>query len=321
MEKNSQYKKPGQTASGAKTPEKSAGQLRRLPPFSALRAFEATGRRGNLTHAAEELYVTHGAISKQVKALEDALGVPLTRRAGRGIELTSKGRRLIPFLTKAFDDIDAALRTVSSETFEGDMIISCMPGLTNAWLIPRLPSFLDQYPNVSLTVLSTNQLNSHEADIEIRYGRPDWPNRNITMLRQLDVFPVCSPRLMNGPEPVRHIDDLFNHTLIDEPGGAHWREFFVSQGKDPSKVTRTLRFQDFTHCITAAREGLGVAMGDDLTVEGDLAVGRLVRPLLAEVRRQSLAYYLVTAPDQPLTGAMRAFINWLTLEIQRKDRS
>ncbi|WP_372921904.1 LysR substrate-binding domain-containing protein [Roseovarius sp.] len=304
-----------------KKQEKSAGSLRRLPPFSALRAFEATGRRGNLIHAAEELYVTHGAISKQVKALEEALGVTLTRRAGRGIELTSKGRWLIPYLTKAFDDIDAALRSVSSEAFEGDMVIACMPGLTNAWLIPRLPSFMDQYPNVSITVLPTTQFNNYDADIEIRYGRPEWPNRNITMLRQLNVFPVCSPRLMNGTHPVRRIDDLFKHTLIDEPGGSHWREFFVSQGKDPSKVTRTLRFQDFTHCITAAREGVGVAMGDDLTMESDLTAGRLIRPLLAQISRQSLAYYLLTAPDQPLTAAMRAFIDWLTIEIQRKDRN
>lgn len=294
--------------------------MRRLPPLSALRAFEATGRRGNLTHAAKELYVTHGAISKQVKALEKTLGVTLTRRAGRGIELTSQGRRLIPYLTKAFDDIDAALRTLSSETFEGHMIISCMPGLTNAWLIPRLPSFLSQYPDISLTVLPTATTASHDADIEIRYGRPDWPNRNITLLRQLDVFPVCSPRLMNGPNPVRRIEDLFQHTLIDEPGGAHWREFFVSQGKDPSKVTRTLRFQDFTHGLTAALEGLGIAMGDDLTMESDLATGRLIRPLPTVVRRQSLAYYLLTAPDQPMTGAMSAFIDWLTMEIQRKDR-
>ncbi|MFX0540882.1 LysR substrate-binding domain-containing protein [Roseovarius sp. S4756] len=294
--------------------------MRRLPSLSALRAFEATGRRGNLSHAAEELYVTHGAISKQVKALENALGLTLTRRAGRGIELTSQGRRLIPYLTKAFDDIDAALRTLSSETFEGHMVISCMPGLTNSWLIPRLPSFLSQYPGVSLTVLTPHEASTHEADIEIRYGRPGWPDRNITLLRQLDVFPVCSPRLMNGPNPVRRIEDLFQHTLIDEPGGAHWREFFVSQGKDPSKVTRTLRFQDFTHGQTAALEGLGIAMGDDLTMEGDLAAGRLIRPLPTVVRRQSLAYYLLTAPDQPLTGAMRVFIDWLTMEIQRKDR-
>ncbi|WP_373487828.1 LysR substrate-binding domain-containing protein, partial [Blastomonas sp.] len=312
MDENSHHGEHGRAEMKEKEQEKSTGSLRRLPPFSALRAFEAAGRRGNLSHAAEELYVTHGAISKQVKSLEEALGVTLTRRAGRGIQLTSNGRRLLPYLTKAFDDIYAALRSVSSETFDGDMVIACMPGLTNAWLIPRLPTFLNQYPNVSITVLPTSQLNNYHADIEIRYGRPEWPNRNITMLRQLDVFPVCSPRLMNGAYPVRRIDDLFKHTLIDEPDGSHWREFFVSQGKDPSKVTRTLRFQDFTHCITAARDGLGIAMGDDLTMASDLAAGRLIRPLLTQIRRQSLAYYLLTAPDQPLTGAMRAFIDWLT---------
>src|SRR6056297_556906 len=114
MEKNSQRKKPAAGDEKAKKQAEGNGVTRRLPPFSALRAFEATGRRGNLSHAAEELYVTHGAVSKQVKALEETLGISLTRRAGRGIELTSKGRRLIPYLTKAFDDIDAALLSVRS---------------------------------------------------------------------------------------------------------------------------------------------------------------------------------------------------------------
>ena len=295
--------------------------MRRLPPLSALRAFEAAGRRGNLKLAGQELYVTHGAISKQIKALEETLGFGLTRRAGRGIELTSEGKRLIPHLTKAFDEIDAALRTFSDESFEGHMIVSCMPGFANSWLIPRLPSFMKHYPNISLTLLSATQENGQNADIEILYGRPDWPDRNISMLRQLEIFPVCSPKLLNGPDPIRRVDDLFRHTLIDEPGGAHWREFFVSQGKDPSQVGRTLCFQDFTHGMTAVRNGLGIAMGDDLTMEHDLSSGQLVRPLPTMIRRQSKAYYIVTPPDQTLTGAKGAFLDWLTMEIQRTDKT
>ena len=117
--------------------------MRNLPPFSAIRAFEATGRKLNVSEAAQELYVTHGAVSKQVKALENALGVALTRRSGRGIELTSKGRQLLPQLTKAFDNIDVALRSVTDHNYEGELTITCMPGLAATWLVPRLPHFFN----------------------------------------------------------------------------------------------------------------------------------------------------------------------------------
>ncbi|RKF16946.1 LysR family transcriptional regulator [Roseovarius spongiae] len=291
--------------------------MRDLPPFSALRAFEAAGRRRNISEAARELYVTHGAISKQVKALEESLGVPLTRRAGRGIELTAKGRQLIPHLTRVLDDLDGALRAITSERFEGELIVSCMPGLAATWLIPKLPLFFESFPDISVTLLSASNEQRSAADLEILYGRPEWPDRNIRLLKTLDVFPVCSPRIMNGPEPIRKIDDLYKHVLIDEPGGAHWREFLVAQGRDPSLVRKRLRFEAFNQGILAARDGLGVAIGDGLTMASDLATGRLVRPLPAMVSRRSLAYYLVTVTDQPVTGPMAAFTDWLTSEIQR----
>ena len=294
--------------------------MRDLPPFSAIRAFEAAGRRLNISDAAEELYVTHGAISKQVKALENTLGVALTRRAGRGIELTPKGRQLIPQLSKAFDDIDVALRALTEQSSEGELTITCMPGLAATWLVPRLPLFFKSYPDISITILSASTRRHAESDLEILYGRPAWPDRTIRLLRQLDVFPVCSPRLMNGPEPVRKVDDLFNHVMIDDPAGSHWREFLVAQGKDPALIKKTLRFDDFNHGIVAVREGLGVAIGDDLTMANDLATGRLVRPLPAMISRQSLAYYLVIAPNMPITGPISAFIDWLTLNIQRNQQ-
>ena len=158
-----------------------------------------------------------------------------------------------------------------------------------------------------------------ECDLEILYGRPNWPDRSIRLLRQLDVFPVCSPRIMNGPDPVRKVDDLFKHVLIDEPEGSHWREFMVAHGKDPVLINKTLRFDDFNHGIVAAREGLGVAIGDDLTTANDLTTGRLVRPLPAMVSRQSLAYYLVFAPNLSISGPVAAFIDWLTRNIQRNQ--
>lgn len=292
--------------------------MRKLPPLSALRAFEAAGRRGALSLAAQELYVTHGAVSKQVKALERALGVALTRRTGHGIELTPEGRRFLPHLTKAFDDLDAAVRSVDSGSFEGSLIVSCMPGLAATWLIPKMSQFLDRYPNIALTVLSATQSAAHSdsvVDLEILYGRPEWPGRKVRLLRRLDIFPVCSPRLMEGPDPVRSLDDLGRHVLIDNPAGAHWQEFLLAQGKDTLAIRRTLRFQDFNHGLAAARAGLGIAIGDDLTAGDDLSAGRLVRPLPEMIRRQSMAYYLVTSPERAVSAVAVAFIDWLFDEI------
>ena len=266
--------------------------MRHLPPLSALRAFEAAGRHGNLSMAARELCVTHGAVSKQVKALEGSLGVQLTRRGARGIELTPEGIRLLPYLVKAFDGLDAAVRSMDRESFEGSLTVACMPGLAATWLIPKLSLFMESYPRVALTLLPPDSIaaqGGHRVDLEILYGRPDWPDKEVQLLKRLDIFPVCNPRLLEG-KPITTAADLARHTLIDNPQGTHWRDFFVAQGMDPYAAPHLLRFQDFTHCIAAARAGLGIAMGDNVTTAEDLASGALVRPLRQSVRRQSLAY-------------------------------
>ena len=296
--------------------------MRQLPPLSALRAFEVAARRGSLSLAAQELNVTHGAVSKQVKTLERSLGFLLIKRTGKGIELTPEGRRLATHLKKAFDDLGAAVLSMESQAFEGTVTISCMPALASTWLIPKLGLFTDQYPNISLTVLSPNYADPGSGittDLDILYGRPDWPGKKVQLLKQLEIFPVCSPKLAHGPNGVQKLSDLNNHVLIDNPEGTHWRDFFVSQGMDRNEARRTLRFQDFSQCIAAARAGHGIAMGDSVTTAGDLATGALVRPLRENIRRQSLAYYLVMPQNREPTSLVRAFSDWLILEMQKND--
>lgn len=215
--------------------------MRQLPSLSALRAFEAAARRGNLSLASQELNVTHGAISKQVKSLEQGLGFLLVKRTSKGIELTPEGRRLATHLTKAFDDLGAAVLSMESQTFEGTVTISCMPALASTWLIPRLAHFTDQYPNISLTILSPNCSDPGAGittDLDILYGRPDWPDRKVQMLKQLEIFPVCGPKIANGPNGVQKVTDLSNHVLIDNPEGTHWRDFFVSHGMERNTAIR-----------------------------------------------------------------------------------
>jgi LysR family transcriptional regulator, glycine cleavage system transcriptional activator len=296
--------------------------MRQLPPLSALRAFEAAARRGNLSLAAQELNVTHGAVSKQVKTLERSLGFLLIKRTSKGVELTPEGRRLATHLTKAFDDLGAAVLSMESQVFEGTVTISCMPALASTWLIPRLAHFTAQYPNISLTILSPNCADPGSGittDLDILYGRPDWPDRKVQLLKQLEIFPVCSPKIANGPNGVEKVSDLNNHVLIDNPESTHWRDFFVSHGMERNTAIRTLRFQDFSQCIAAARAGHGIAMGDNVTTAGDLATGALVRPLRENIRRQSLAYYLVTPQNLEATSSVRAFSEWLILEMQKGE--
>lgn len=298
--------------------------MRQLPSLSALRAFEAAARHGSLSLAAEELQVTHGAISKQIKALEESVGQSLIRRAGKGIELTVEGRRLMAPLTKAFDALDLAVLGIDGKAFEGSVTVNCMPALAANWLIPRLPQFTEHYPNVSVVLLSAGYAASvagEGADLSIIYGQPNWQDTRVQLLRQLDLFPVCSPKLANGPHYIRKLPDLLHHVLLDDPEGMHWQGFLASHGLDASAAKRTLRFQDFSHCLAAARTGLGVAMGDNITTAGDLATGALIRPLRETVRRHKVAYYLVTPPNRETAASVRAFSNWLITEMQRSSET
>lgn len=295
--------------------------MRNLPPLTALRAFEALGRRGSIASAAQELSVTHGAVSKQIKSLEAHLGASLTRREGARVAFTLEGARFFAQISKAFDALEGAARGLQDASFGGQVTISCMPGLVETWLIPHLPRFFAAHPDIDLTILPAASADGpdREADISILYGRPNWNGCRIRLLRRLNIFPVCAPALIDGPTPLRALEDLPLHTLIDDPEGTHWSEFFAARGVEPNTHRKTLRFLDFRHCLAAARAGLGVAMGDDLTAAGDLASGELVRPLRETMRRQSIAYYVVTPQDRAVSPALRIFVDWLTREIGAQE--
>lgn len=296
--------------------------MRQLPSLSALRAFEAAARHGSLSLAAQELQVTPSAVSKQIKALEESVGQGLIKRAGKGIELTLEGRRLMAPLTKAFDALDLAVLSIDGKAFEGSVTVNCMPALAANWLIPRLSQFTENHPNVSVILLSGGHSVAAEGvDLSIVYGQPNWRDRRVQLLRQLDLFPVCSPKLANGPHEIRKLPDLLYHVLLDDPEGTHWQSFLASHGLDASAAKRTLRFQDFSHCLAAARIGLGVAMGDNITTAGDLATGALIRPLRETIRRQKVAYYLVTSPNRETAASVHAFSNWLMAEMQRSGET
>ncbi len=294
--------------------------MRRLPPLNALRAFEAAGRHLNLGEAAKELFVTHGAVSKQVKSLETLLGVELTRRTRTGLVLTPEGQRLMPHLTDAMDSLASAVRNIETNEFSGQANVACMPAFTVNWLIPKLGSFSARYPDITINIIpahGNDPLVDASVDFAILYGRPMWPSRNVQRLSQLELFPVCSPKLLNGPNKIRQPSDLPGHLLVDDIEGTHWREWSAVHGLRLQNTTRTLRFRDFNHCISAARNGLGITMGDNITTATDLLNGTLVRPLREVLQPETKAYYLVTSLTNAISPAAQVFMDWISEEISR----
>lgn len=293
-----------------------------LPPLNALRAFEAAGRHKSITAAATELHVTAGAISKQLKTLEGILGLRLAVRSRSGLTLTPEGRALHTGLHVAFHDLGAAVQNLRLGKVAGSISVACMPAFATHWLIPRLEGFYARFPEVSLTIVPPDMSEPFREtglDAAILFGQPAWQNVEIHLLKQIEFFPVCSPLLMSGVHRIQKTADLVRHCLLDDQGSTHWRDWFALMRTQLERTQRRLRFTDFNQNLAAARAGLGIAMGDNVTAVADLASGALVRPIEGALRPTSEAYYLLAPESVGMQPATNAFIDWIRREANRDD--
>ncbi len=294
---------------------------RHLPPLNALRAFEAAARHLSFSRAAEELHVTHAAISHQVKALEERLGVKLFRRLTRAVRLTDAGQAYLPVLRDAFDRIaEATERLVASDTI-GALTVSTTPGFAARWLVSRLVAFREAYPDIDIRLTPSLHLVDfarEEVDVAVRYGRGEWPGLRADCLLTLNVFPVCSPKLLEGPHPLLTPDDLRHHTLLHDDMAADWGRWLLVAGVDGIDTTRGPRIHDSSLVLQAAVDGLGVALARSALAAADLAAGRLVK--LFDISLPSVACYYVVYPeawaDRPKIAAFR---EWLLAEARREE--
>ena len=292
---------------------------RQLPPLNSLRAFEAAARHMSFTKAAEELHVTPAAVSHQVKALEDQLGLPLFRRLTRGLVLTDEGRAYLPGLTDGLDRMSKATERVRWRGLAGTLKVSVIPSFGLRWLVPRLGSFRRRYPEIDVVVLAqmeTIDFARSDVDVGIRYGAGQYPGLHTELLMAEELFPVCSPDLANGAFPIRELADLRHHTLLhdaDVHGEAPWigwRAWLEPAGLKGVDPTRGLFFSDSAQILAAALDGLGVAIGRSALLGADLRAGRLVRPL--EARRPAhFSYYVVTPEAMVERPRIAAFLAWL----------
>jgi LysR family glycine cleavage system transcriptional activator len=291
---------------------------RRLPPLTALRAFEAAARLGSFQRAAEELHVTAGAISQQVKALETTMSVTLFHRRARSLVLSEAGKAYLPAISQAFDQVAQATRHCQAGLLTGRLKISVLPSFASGWLIRRLPDFRGRYPEIELVIdadLHFVDLARSDIDLAIRYSRGDFTGLQARLLMPEDIFPVCAPQLLNAGRPLRQFDDLRHHTLLhaltpvsNEPW-VKWQPWLQEAGLTTEGWPAGISFTDSSHLIQAAIQGQGIALGRSALIGDQLAQGQLVRPF-AVTRRATHAFHLVWLGDTAPPAKTAAFIDW-----------
>jgi LysR family glycine cleavage system transcriptional activator len=290
---------------------------RRLPPLTALRAFEAAARHGSFARAADELAVTHAAVSRQVRELEAWLGVPLFARLHRGVRLSAAGERYLGSLTVAFDSMAEATAAVLGTGSAASLTVSLEPAFAVCWLVPRLAGFRARHPDVELVLDPSSELvdfRSEAVDLAIRYGDGDWPELEIRHLLDIVAFPVCSKAILRDGPALRSPVDLRGHVLLHDDDTEAWQEWLALAGAQDVDGSRGYRYGDSKLALDAAVAGQGVALGDNLLAAADLAAGRLVRPFAAPVS-PCRAYYLVAPEAHRERPAVAAFWRWIEDEM------
>jgi len=295
---------------------------RRLPPLNALKAFEAAASLESFTKAAGQLHVSHAAVSRHVRDLEDWLGVDLFRRVSRGVKLTDAGARYAATLTRAFDEIQAATVEIAAPVPKaGSLAVSVEVAFAIRWLVPRLGNFQKLNPDIDLELSPTNELvdfRDSDAELAIRYGSGTWPDVEVIHLVELMAFPVCSPALLNGGRRVA-TEILKEHRLIHEETRKWWGMWLREAGIDGVDTERGPLLQDMHLAVEAAAAGQGFALADNLLVREDLAKGRLAKPF--DIETPGGAYYIVRPKGHSESAAAKAFREWLQSEIGRDEQA
>ena len=292
----------------------------RLPPLNPLRAFEATARNRSLTKAAQELCVTHGAISHQIKALEASLKVKLFNRTGQKLTLTEHGADLLPSVTSAFEEIAAATARMTRPAKSGSLSITCVSALLSLWLMPRLASFTARYPEIRLTLAAANDpalIHSPDVDIAILYGDGSWTDCWLKLWSHLDLFPIASPSLINN-RPIRTARDLAEHTILHGDDGHEWHIWLTAADVHGISGVQQHHFSDARLAIEAALLGHGIALGDTLTAASLLTRGQVIVPFKLAVPAVD-AFYVACSNDLRATPVVDAFIGWLFSSIEEED--
>ena len=291
---------------------------RRLPPLSALRPFEAAARLESFSRAAEELHLTHGAISRQVRALEDHVGAQLFTRHGKRVALTASGRTFAERVRAALHDIELATEAVSPARRENRLTVSVLPSFASRWLMPRLIRFMEAQPGVEVSVVATTALanfTTDEVDVAIRFGRGPYPPLVSEPFLEDQWFAVASPKLKIPKNPA----DLLKMRIIREDRD-YWDEWFAAAGVKPdAPIVGKAVFNDATYSIQAAARGEGIALARNSIIGEDLERGTLRKLFNISVKTNE-RYWFVSPRELADLPKVRAFKDWVRSELKNGVR-
>lgn len=288
--------------------------------------FEAAARRLSFTEAANELNVTQPAVSKSIRALENACGVELFYRHNTRLALTSEGQKLYEQTLQSLDGLYDVISSFRSAHLSGTVRVSFSSSFTTLWLLPRLKSFKDRWPEITLRIAESDRdefdLDREEIDISSRLGYGKWDNVNAYPFLREEIIPVCSKEYLQNNGSINSVEDLLSHSLLHVEDKYRkridWESWFHEQGVAAKKISRIMVFTDFSAATQAALLGQGIALGWTSVLSNYLSSGQLLRPIQNTVKTDKVMY-LITSAKRPMSQATRCFLDWMLEEVKNSS--
>lgn len=312
----------GDGAAAAEGSPASGATRRRLPPLNALRAFEVVARHLSMTRAAEELSVTPAAVSRQIKTLEDYLGVSLFRRANKALFLTDAAQACLPALSHGFDLLADAIRDIGVFETRRPLTVSVTPSFGAQWLVPRLDRFRALHPTFDVRIDASTRLvdfRHDDVDVAIRYGPGGRPGMHAVRLMSEEIFPMCSPALAREVGSLDSLEALRKLTLLHvdnaqlDEAWPDWETWLITAGVTGVDARRGPRFTQPSMALQAARDGLGIALCGSVLAADDLRAGRLMQPFDLSFP-VNFAYHVVCPEATADRPRIVAFRDWILRE-------
>jgi LysR family transcriptional regulator, glycine cleavage system transcriptional activator len=296
--------------------------LRRLPALNALKAFEAAARHESFTRAAEELCVTQGAVSHQVKALEAELGIKLFNRERQRLIITEAGREYLTVLRDALDRIAVGTERLVQRQTSGVLTVSTSPDFAAKWLVNRLGRFAEAHPGIDLRISATLHhidFAREDVDLAVRHGDGSWAGLDVARLSTEQLFAVCSPKLLRGRQRISKPADVLKFPLLHLDDRKDWARWLEAAGVANAELAHGPVLNRASMIIDAAVDGQGIALARTTLAAWDLINGRLVRPL-SETLRLSKTYWIVCPKATSALPKIKTFREWLLAEAADDSR-
>lgn len=295
--------------------------MRRLPPLNSLRTFEAAARHLSFTKAAEELFVTQAAVSHQIKALEEFLGIKLFMRKNRALLLTEEGQSYHVDIKEIFNALYESTERLLAKGAKGAITVSLPASFAIQWLVPRLNLFSTQHPEIDVRIKAVDMDEgslTDDVDVAIYFGRGNWPGLEATKLHTEYLTPVCSPNLITLDKPLNKLSDLTFHNLLHDSNRKYWKLWCRKFDLKNINVNHGPIFSHSSMVIQAAVFGQGIALGHSVLARPELEAGRLIQPF-PEMLITKNAYYLVCRNSQKDIGKINTFRAWMLALVKKEQ--